>query len=191
MIYGQEKINHMARSATRGHKISHFKNTRSNRRKVRMILGDILHRDDCFEYALNTELILPSLYQDRFRSYSWPRSFIHWSERKAKDIPQFEKVGYIKGIISGNGKNFDIARDRLRWVSAFDNRPIKFFVCSDSRPSLTLRDISELLRKITEDPWAHRKLNELIKEYCTPVFWYIKKEIEKIISNNKIIEQKL
>jgi hypothetical protein len=183
MIYGEEKVRQMVRSIlpSAGAKTARDDKKALNQ-KLRRTARKALHkiRDEEDWYDDNTDFWDDGQGErayivGRRRGDDKLRHFEKWAERKAKDIPDGFKMGYIKGLIKGKGVIIEHAYSHLKNLDGFD-RYIHIYSYrysyADERRVLTKERVRATIQEILEDSWAHATLNRIIKHNVKTVKWY-------------------
>lgn len=118
--------------------------------------------------------------QDERSSIVWNRRgadklshFMRWAEHTAKDIPDGEKMGYIKGLLPGKGVIFDHACGHLEHLDGFDSDT---YIWSSywrrrDKDVLSRADLIRLLEKVCEVRKFHGYLNDAIKKRHKKTYW--------------------
>lgn len=188
MIYGEEKVRQMVRSilpSTRAKaaREDKAKLNRKLRRTTRHALKQIRSEEDWLED--NTDL-WDDGQTERYMIVGMRRGadkishFQKWAEHKAADIPDGEKMDYIKSIIKGRGVIIEHAFTHLEWLDGFDKDLHRYSsrwrYRHKAKPELSEDKIRATIQRILEDSWAHKKLNNIIKRNLVTVEWYKYKE---------------
>jgi len=187
-MYGDEKVRQMVRSILpssrrRSARLGKAKLNRRLRRNARQALSEIRSEedwlDDDTDFWDDGEHERSWIVADR-RGADKTNHFCHWAEVKAKDIPDGEKMDYIKGVIKGKGVIIEHAYSHLEWIDGFDKNPYSWrysYRHRDTREVFAAADIRKVMQEILEDSWAHRKLNDMLKRHKKYVTWYVYEEV--------------
>jgi hypothetical protein len=172
-MYGKKKVHHITRNAFRTdskkwRNAEIKKSRRGTRGRIRNSLSQIVSEeewDECYEDFREEKVWHNGKY--------YCGNFVAWAERRAKDVPAEKRIGYIKNIVHGNGKNVYFARQSLKHSNIMNPRfrpwALRYI---DPRPILTRDEIKDILYNIVTDAWAHKQLNLLIRNRTTSVNWY-------------------
>lgn len=185
MIYGEEKVRQMVRSILPS---TGAKNARDDkaalnrrlRRNARQSLKQIRSEEDWLED--NTDFWDDGQHE-RYGIVQYRRGrdklnhFEKWAEHKAADIPDGEKLDFIKGIIKGKGVIIDHAYSHLEWRDGWTTDVYLYhgrwrYSRAKAKPEMTEAMVRETIQHILEDSWAHKSLNNILKFNAVTVEWY-------------------
>ncbi len=210
MSYGDNKLKDMARSvlpSTERKASRKLKNSikRKARRDIRQKLHTIKDSDDFIE----SEIILDyypeadiNMAVGMRRGADKVNPLRRWAKEKAKDIPDGEKLDYIKSILPGSGTIKDHAlshvehMDGFRKNSTFNNN--RYNRNYNQQILISREQLEKYLYEIIVDGRAHRALNSMIKNnHSQYVTWHkiidrynIKDENNKVFKKIRYISIK-
>lgn len=100
--------------------------------------------------------------------------FMRWAEHTAKDIPDGEKMGYIKGLLPGKGIIFDHACGHLEHLDGFSTNEYDGWISygrRSGRETLNRADLILQLKKVCEVRDFHTYLNDAIRKSHKKTYW--------------------
>lgn len=185
MYYGEEKKKEMMRSIlpSRAPKFAK-ENKRSINRKLRREAKRSLRKIQCEEDWYEESLDFDWNY-DGQKDRSWIVAvrrnadklahFEKWAMKKAKDVPDGEKMGYIKSILPSKGSLiYQHALDHLRFLPGFESNPYYYsWRLQYKRRTFDKEDLKEALKSICDKREVHIYFNDMIRRRACNVTWEI------------------
>lgn len=182
MIYGDKKILELTRGLlpSSGYKNARFQKKALNRRLRRKVNQSLLEQSYLCEDE-DLKFDLKSDWQHKRSEIINARrngdnlgAIIRWSKHKAKNIPDKEKLSYIKGMIKSNGIIIDHALSHVKEINGFNNDTHAYssYFYFKKKPKIPVNYIASILKLILEDGTSQKLFSNIIKDNIRPVEWY-------------------